>query len=188
MSTTKIQIPCRFSFVNVWKPKANDDGTLKYSASLIIDKSDTKTIKKIKAAIAAAMEAGATTLKGKKGLRNPLRDGDKEREGDGAYEGAMFLNASSEQQPGIVQYSSDGDPDPITDQREFYSGCHGYASINFFAYNKKGNAGIGVGLNHVMKVKDGDPLTGRGSAESDFKDITIEDDFEEEEEPGSEFF
>lgn len=182
MSETKIVIPVRFSYPHVWKPKANEEGVEKYSCSLIISKKDKKTIAKINAAIEAAMEAGTKTLAGKKNIRKPLRDGDKDREGDGAYIKSYFLNASSDQQPGIV----DEDKEPILDQREFYAGCHGYASVNFFAYNRKGNAGIGVGLNHVMKTKDGTPLTGRGSAADDFSNIEIED--EDNDNEASEFY
>ena len=54
----------RWSYVNVWEPKANNDGKLKYSVSLIIPKSDKKTIEKIKAAIQAASEEGQSKLKG----------------------------------------------------------------------------------------------------------------------------
>ena len=34
----------RFSYANVFEPRKNDDGTEKYSVSLLIDKDDTKTI------------------------------------------------------------------------------------------------------------------------------------------------
>jgi len=44
----------RWSYVNAWEPKSINGGTPKYSVSLIIPKSDTKTIQKVKAAIEAA--------------------------------------------------------------------------------------------------------------------------------------
>ena len=44
----------RWSYCNVWQPKSINGGTPKYSVSLIIPKSDTVTINKIKAAIEAA--------------------------------------------------------------------------------------------------------------------------------------
>lgn len=44
----------RWSYANVWEPKSINGGTPKYSVSLIIPKSDTKTVAKIKAAIEAA--------------------------------------------------------------------------------------------------------------------------------------
>lgn len=49
----------RWSYANVWEPKSINGGTPKYSVSLIIPKSDTKTITKIKAAIEAAYHSGA---------------------------------------------------------------------------------------------------------------------------------
>ena len=41
----------RFSYANVWEAKSINGGAPKYSVSLIVPKSDTKTIEKIKAAI-----------------------------------------------------------------------------------------------------------------------------------------
>ena len=41
---------CTFSYLNCWDPKSINGGTPKFSVSLIIPKSDTKTIEKIKAA------------------------------------------------------------------------------------------------------------------------------------------
>jgi hypothetical protein len=48
----------RFSYLNVNEPKSINGGAAKYSVSLIIPKSDTITIQKIKAAIKAAYEDG----------------------------------------------------------------------------------------------------------------------------------
>lgn len=73
----------RWSYANVWDAKSINGGTPKYSVSLIIPKSDTVTVNKIKAAIAAAYEEGQSKLKdnGKtvpalSVLKTPLRDGD----------------------------------------------------------------------------------------------------------------
>lgn len=54
----------RLSYANVWDPKSINGGAPKYSVSLIIPKSDTKTIDKINAAIQAAYEEGQSKLKG----------------------------------------------------------------------------------------------------------------------------
>lgn len=54
----------RWSYANVWEPKAINGGTPKYSVSLIIPKSDTVTVAKIKAAIEAAYKEGEVKLKG----------------------------------------------------------------------------------------------------------------------------
>ena len=54
----------RWSYANVWDPKSINGGAPKYSVSLIIPKSDTATVNKIKAAIQSAYEEGESKLKG----------------------------------------------------------------------------------------------------------------------------
>lgn len=54
----------RWSYANVWEPKSINGGTPKYSVSLIIPKSDTKTVAKTEAAIEAAYKEGEGKLKG----------------------------------------------------------------------------------------------------------------------------
>ena len=73
----------RWSYANVWDPKSINGAAPKYSVSLIIPKSDTVTVNKIKAAIQAAYEEGESKLKGTAKvcpaldvIKTPLRDGD----------------------------------------------------------------------------------------------------------------
>ena len=169
----------RWSYANVWEPKAVNGGTPKYSVSLIIPKSDTKTLDKIKAAIQAAYEDGQSKLKGNgksvpplAAIKTPLRDGDVERPDDPAYANAYFINANNRNKPGIV----DADRNEIIDHSEVYSGVYGRASINFYAFNSSGNKGIACSLNNLPKVKDGEPLGGHVSAADDFADEE-DDDF-----------
>ena len=168
----------RFSYLVVNEPKAINGGTPKYSVSLIIPKSDTVTVEKIKSAIQAAYEEGQSKLKGNgktvpalKTIKTPLRDGDEERPDDEAYADSFFINANSATKPGVV----DADLQPIIDTSELYSGIYGRASINFYAFNSNGNRGIACGLNNLQKLRDGEPLGGRSSAEDDFCDD--DDDF-----------
>ena len=169
----------RWSYANVWDAKSINGGAPKYSVSLIIPKSDTATVNKIKAAIQAAYEEGEGKLKGNgkfvpdlDSIKNPLRDGDKERKGDEAYKGCYFINANSATAPGIV----DADRQPIMDRSEVYSGVYGRASVNFYAFNSNGNKGIACGLNNLQKIRDGEPLGGKSRAEDDF-DIEDDEDF-----------
>ena len=90
----------RWSYASVWEPKSINGGTPKYSVSLIIPKSDTKTVAKIEAAIEAAYREGEAKLKG-----------------------------------------------------------------------------IACGLNNLQKIRDGEPLGGKASAESDFATDDDDDDF-----------
>lgn len=170
----------RFSYLNVWEPKAIDEGQEpKYSVSLIIPKSDKKTLKKINQAIENAKTQGKSDKFGGKipsNLKTPLRDGDEERPDDEAYANSYFVNANCKTRPGLVDQSGN----KIIDQDELYSGCYGHASITFYPFNTSGNKGIACGLNHLMKTDDGDPLGGRSTAESDFADLIGQDDDEDE--------
>ena len=169
----------RWSYANVWDAKSINGGAPKFSVSLIIPKSDTKTVEKIKAAIQAAYEEGQSKLKGNgksvpalSVIKTPLRDGDMERPDDPAYAGCYFINANSSAVPGIV----DADRQPILDRSEVYSGVYGRASISLYAFNSNGNRGIACGLNNLQKIKDGEPLGGKSRAEDDFATET-DDDF-----------
>lgn len=168
----------RWSYCNAWEPKAINGGTPKYSVSLIIPKSDTKTIEKVRAAIQAAYDEGQGKLKGNgksvpplSSIKTPLRDGDVERPDDEAYANSFFINANSASAPGIV----DAACQPIIDTSEVYSGVYGRASINFYAFNSNGNKGIACGLNNLQKIRDGESLGGKSRAEDDFADL--DDDF-----------
>ena len=187
MSNSKITNPLkvitgkdtRWSYANVWEAKSINGGTPKFSVSLIIPKSDTATVKKIKAAIQAAYEEGQAKLKGNSrsvppltAIKTPLRDGDTERPDDPAYANSYFINANSATAPVIV----DIDCNPILSRSEVYSGVYGRASISFYAFNSNGNKGIACGLNNLQKIRDGEPLGGKASAESDFATDT-DDDF-----------
>lgn len=168
----------RLSYVHLFEPYSNsEDQEEKYSCVLLIPKSDKATLKKLRAAIEAAAEAGKNTkFNGSipKNLKTTLRDGDEEGDLDKnpEYEDHMFMSVSSKTKPGIV----DQNVDPIMDSTEIYSGCYARVSINAFAYNTQGNRGISFGLNHVQKLADGDFLGGRSRAEDDFDAVDVEDD------------
>jgi hypothetical protein len=170
MSETKVVTgKVRFSYCHVFEPHSVNEGeNKKYSVAILIDKKDKLTLGKIEKAVAAAIEAGTTKFGGKapKNLKLPLRDGDDEREDDDTYAGKMFINASSNTRPGVV----DENRNQILDREEFYSGCYGRASINFYAFNTSGNRGIACGLNNLQKLEDGERLSGGSSAEEDFGD------------------
>lgn len=169
----------RWSYANVWDAKSINGGAPKFSVSLIIPKSDTATVAKVKAAIEAAYQEGQAKLKGNgksvpplAAIKNPLRDGDIERPDDEAYANSYFINANSSSAPGIV----DADRQPILERSEVYSGVYGRASINLYAFNSNGNKGIACGLNNLQKIRDGEPLGGKSRAEDDFA-TSDDDDF-----------
>ena len=175
-SATKMVIPCRISFANIWEPKAINGGDEKYSVSCLIPKSDKKTIARIQKAVEAAKEDGKTRKWGGKippNLKLPLRDGDIDRPDDENYEDCFFLNASSKDAPQVV----DRKVNPILDPMMVYSGCYCNVSVNFYAFNANGNRGVAAGLGNIQFVRDGERLSGKASADADFD--ALEDDDED---------
>lgn len=170
---TKVIVPCRFSYLHCWEPDSVNGGDPKYSVSAIIDKSDTKTIAAIKAAIEQAKKEAVSKWGGKvpNNLKTPLRDGDIDRPDDEAYKGSYFFNANSRQAPQVV----DAKVQPILDKSEVYSGCYGRISVTFYGYNSNGNRGIAAGLGNIQKLKDGESLGGRVSAANEFGTVEEED-------------
>jgi len=173
----------RLSYCHIFEPRPDDNGDEKYSCSILIPKSDKETLRKIKAAVDAAVEQGKTSKWGGKipaNIKKPLRDGDEERPDDEAYAGHYFLNATSRTKPGIAKPIGKG-PDgrvkfqEITDSTEVYSGCYAKVSINFYPYDAKGNKGVAAGLNNIVKVQDGEFLGGRASVQDDFANEDFDD-------------
>lgn len=182
-ATTKVVTGLvRLSYVQIFSKRSFTEGTdAKYSLCVLVPKKDTKTLKKIQAAVKAAAEEGISTkFNGKKpsNMHMPLRDGDEERADEAPeYKGMYFFNCKSDRKPGIV----DKDRNEILDPDEVYSGCWGRVSVNFYPYSVNGNKGVAVGLNNVQKLKDDQRLGGAAaSAEDDFNDdfeFSEDDDF-----------
>ena len=167
---TKVVIPCRLSFANIWTPKSVNGGEERYSVSCVIPKSDAGTIEKINRAVEAAKEDGKSRRWNGKipaNLKLPLRDGDIDRADDENYQDCVFVNATSKEAPQVV----DRRKNPITDHMTVYSGCYCNVSINFYPFSVNGNRGVAAGLGNIQFVKDGERLSGRASADSDFEDL-----------------
>ena len=146
---TKVRIPCRISYANLFVPKAVDPKSdPKYSVVCLIDKKDTETVKKVKAAIALAVEQGKEKYWSGKlpaKCKMALHDGDIDRPDDEAYAGHYFVNANSSDKPQVV----DRRKNPIEDPMDVYSGCYCNVTVNFYPYNKPMNQGIATGLGNV---------------------------------------
>ena len=172
MATKVITGKVRASFVHIFEPQSVNGSEPKYSCSFIIPKSDTETIGKIQEAVEQARQDGLTKWGGKipPNLKLPLRDGDIDRPDDPNYANAYFVNANSNERPGVV----DRRRVPITDPLEVYSGCYVRASITFYPFNTNGNRGIAAGLGNIQKLRDGEPLGGKANAAEEFE--TYDDD------------
>lgn len=171
MATKIVTGKVRFSYVNVWEPKADQAGQkLKYSMSVLIDKNDKETISKIEAAVNEVLEGKKAEWASKNGkmpaVKKPLRDGDTDKPDHDEYAGMMFLNASSTRQPGIV----DKQKQEVIDRTMIYSGCYGRVQLSFFAYDVQGSKGVGVGLENIQTFNEGESFGGHDSAEDAFDD------------------
>ena len=156
MNANEVIIPCRLSYANIWEPKqVNGTGDPKYSCCLLIKKSDTAAIAKLKAAIKAVK-----------------KDGDTEKD-DENYEGCYFLNAnaSESRRPKLIDRACND----VLDQDEVYSGCYAKVKIGLFSYSASGNKGIGAGLEVIQKVRDGERLSG-GNSTDGFEVLSDDDD------------
>lgn len=198
MSTKPVSLtinvgPALFSYLNYHQSKAvgknPQPGAKKYwSVSLLIPKSDKQQIEKIQKVIDAAIALGVekklfpARLPAK--FINPLYDGDEKLDANGkpdpVYAGHYYISAKCEDKegvsrPGFVDAQGKVMINP-TDQ-EVYSGITGRANVNFYPYNNN-SVGIGVGLNHLQKLRDGEKIGGKPALENAF-----DDDFVFQDEP-----
>lgn len=178
----------RMNFVRVFEPEAFNGGDPKYSVVLSFEQSNTALVEKIRSAIQECVEKAKAQHGGKlpKGFKVvDLKDGDTDYETDG-FAGMFTLKASSAYKPEVVKKAKvmgKSQMVPITDEEEFYSGCYGFASVSFFAYDNGVSKGVTCGLNSLLKSRDGEKLGGGGgSAATDFAGVIddIEDPFEDE--------
>jgi len=179
MSTTKIRTgKVRLSYCNLFNPKVFDNGPPKYSVTLLIPKEDKTTINLINAAMEAA-KASWTQKNGKKlpsNLKHTLHDGDGDRPNGGEFgvecKGHYVITVSTKDKPRLVNREKQD----ITDSTVIYSGCYAYAVINFYVFDNNGNKGVSAGLNGIMKLYDGEPLSGAVITDKDWGDFEDEDD------------
>ena len=176
ISDTTVRIgEVRFSYAHVFEPHSSNGGDPKYSVSVLVPKDNTQAVKLIEDAVNAAKQLGKQNKWGGKipgNCKNPLRDGDTEREDDPIYEGCYFFNASaSTKSKPAVKVVDGGEMFDAMDSEEFYSGCYGAAVINFYPYDANGNRGVAAGLNVVVKTRDGEKLGGGINVDAALSDL-----------------
>ncbi len=168
-STKKVMTPVfRASFVNVFTPRMNDQtGKNEYSLKMIFEKDED---------FSALQDVVKEAIRNKwgtnppKGLKSPLKDGNEsDVEKYPEDKNKIIANAKSTLcPPGLIDIK---DKQPIIDPKEFYSGCYAIATVTAYAYNKNGNRGVAFGLQNICKMKDGEPLVSRATAEDDFASV-----------------
>ena len=183
--------PVRFSHLHVFKPHLNTESNKEeYSVQLWIPKENAADYAAIKAAF-DEQKALYVKHEGKPGpeFHSPIKDGDKitDKKGNpkpvpgmwvvGAKTAAYDLDGTALAAPQVVGTERDekGALKLLTSS-QVKSGDWGRASINFKFY-PKGKGGVGVYLNSLQKVRDGEALGGgRRSAADEFADFEDDDE------------
>ena len=168
----------RFSFPKVFKPEAFEEQTPKYSTAFLLPKKTDMGPYKAIIKNAKVAKWGKDSDNWPKNIHNPLKDGDEKDDLDG-YTGMYYFTASNKNRPAVV----DKDMNPITEESgDFYAGCYGRLAIRAFAYevvNKKGQIlkrGVSLSLEHIQKLKDGEPFSGKPKVEDVFEPVESDDD------------
>jgi len=164
----------RVSFPDVFKgkPSENDPNTTVREVTLLIPK--TQNIDVIKNAVRAAVEAKWPDAKKRPGnLALPIRDGDTEKPHLDGYAGHWFMAFRCRNRvPGLVDASKQA----IVNPDEFYAGCFARVSFDAYAYDNAKKKGVSLGLNNIMKTKEGARFGNAvASAEDDFADVRTAD-------------
>ncbi len=167
----RIIVPCRLAYVNCWKPKSSYGGTEKYSAALVIPKEDTETVKNVTEILAKVTSESLSTWGGKMppNMKSPLHDGDVDSPDNPIFNNSYYINAKSTEAPQIV----DNKCNSITNHTELYSGCFANVSVVFHPYNFSGLKGISAWLGNIQKIKDGEYVGGRITAQQEFKPVQV---------------
>lgn len=170
---------CRLSFPSLLKPKANDQGALKYEVTCLLP--PTFDVAPLEAALWAAWHEKFGTNKAKwpKGptVRTPdrvVRDCTEKSHLKGYEEGWRFITLRGDNAPEVV----DRDRAPVTDPKEIYPGRWANVTGNAYVYLKP-TTGVTFGLNNVQLLRHGESFGGSGPrADSEF-DVIAEDSEEE---------
>lgn len=173
---TTINIAGTLQYANVFEPRGmegDENSEKKYSATIIIPKTDKATLQKIVNAMEEAkqkaIDNNITTRQKLVNAHNPLRDGDVEKPEKPEFKNSFFINAKvSEANPPEVLVK-----DEVlgvlkkAEKHEIYNGCYAAINATFFVYAKM-SVGVSLILNKVLKLKDGEPLSVQVKAEDAF--------------------
>lgn len=139
----------------------------KFSVALMIPKGD-PSMAMFASAVKTVIDEKWPGGRPKGEFWNPIQDGDGQVEKYPERAGHWIINAgSSEKFPPVVV---DRNKAEIMDQREIYSGCFCRAKIGFYAFQNI-KKGVGVSLNVLQKLRDGDPFGGARPTASDLPDL-----------------
>lgn len=163
----------RISYADqIYKPKPNDKGVLKYGCALLVPKSDKDTYNRL---CAAAEHVKRNAVKGKdeafyKAAPRTLHDGDGVKPNSGEpygpeAKGCWVINVSANEAPGIV----DENLQPMMEK--INSGDYIRADLGAFWFETSGNKGVSFGINNVQFLERGERIDGRQDAATAFAEF-----------------
>ncbi len=188
---TKIITPeARLSYPNLLKARGFQGQEEKFSAVFLFNKkTDIKKMRKLarqKLDEAFGPFRGEEATKWPKGFINPFKNGDGPKHaGKPGYENTYVVSSNSKYAPTIVDTDA---TTRITKESDLYPGCYVRAELYCKAFDYLGKKGVTFGLNHVQKLRNGEPLGGSGSVNGVFDAVesTEDDDYGNESEDDNE--
>lgn len=159
----------RGSYCNLFTARAQEEGKEpKYGMTILIPKTDTVTLNKIKAAQEAAILLKWPNKRPAM-IAMTMHDGDGARPSTGEpfgdeCKGHMVMACQSKFKPKII----DRESNEVIDPAAASSGDYFKVSINAYGYEVSGKRGVSFGLNNVLFWEKGESLGGMTRAEDDF--------------------
>ena len=158
MSETIVKLSnVRLSFPALWTARKGPEATskAKFSGAFILNKkTNAKDIAAVQAVIAQIVK---DEFKGKAPPKICLRDGSEKGDTNGYGPDVMFLNASSESRPQVV----DRDMTPLVEEDgRPYAGCYVNATIRLWKQDNQFGKRINAALRAVQYVTKGEPFGG----------------------------
>jgi hypothetical protein len=170
----------RFSHLNAHTPRQDNfskEPKLQYSVALLIPKTNVEDVKLVRDAVAACLAEEYTSKKKPipPNHHNPLKDGDTDTKEDGTpygdeVKGHYLINTktSDEYPPEVVGTTKGADGKLLRiGKADIKSGDWGRAFVTLYGYTFKAG-GVGVGLNKIQLVQEGESLGGGSSADDVF--------------------
>lgn len=154
---------CRASYVHLFQKHAFDNQTPSYSIRLLMPKTDTDSYNALINCYQQTVQQGIQT---KWGGKQPAKLGFSIYDGDQLNPhnnepfgpecaGHWVINTrNTTSKPTVV----DTNHNAILDEGMVYPGCWVRASLSMYPYSASGNNGIGIGVEAVQFLQDGEPF------------------------------
>lgn len=163
------------------KDNDNDDHT-KYAVKAIFD-SDAD-LGELEKAVHKALKDEFGVKKFSKKHASPLHDGDdsykKDKPDTKIFKGATYANLKSGYLPDCLDDTGKKKRKPgvFGSNKFLYTGAVFQAVVSVYTYDNAGNRGVGIGLESLLKIEDGERLTlGGGGGVSREKANQLYDDY-----------